>query len=186
MNGRTPNNSESAGIGQGRTLAAALAFLLLFCWRAQAEQSLEVAWNPSTAGGVAGYMVYYGNSSSNYTQSIDAGTNTSLTVPGLQEGQTTYMVVVAYNAQGMQSPPSNEISYIVPGALSVLSKAQPRSPTYLSFVAAPGHTYTVQASVNLTTWSTIWRTSATTNGWVQCEDPEGANLKMRFYRLVMQ
>ena len=96
------------------------------------------------------------------------------------------MVVVAYNAQGMQSPPSNEISYIVPGALSVLSKAQPRSPTYLSFVAAPGHTYTVQASVNLTTWSTIWRTSATTNGWVQCEDPEGANLKMRFYRLVMQ
>ena len=49
-----------------------------------------------------------------------------------------------------------------------------------------GHTYKVQASVNLTTWSTIWQTTSTSNAWTQFQDVEGANLKMRFYRLAWQ
>jgi hypothetical protein len=51
---------------------------------------------------------------------------------------------------------------------------------------APGHTYKVQASVNLTTWSTLWQTTATNNAWAEFADAQGANLKMRFYRLVWQ
>ena len=186
MDGNATKNSSSARTGQGRTLAAALALLLVFCWRTQAAQTLSVVWNPSPDKNVAGYMVYYGESSGDYTGQKNAGTNTSITISGLREGQTNYIIVKAYNAHEVESPPSNEISYIVPGILNVAPKAQLRSPAEISFPVAPGHSYQVQASVNLRTWSTIWQTTSTTNGWMQYQDPQGANLKMRFYRLVMQ
>jgi hypothetical protein len=117
---------------------------------------------------------------------LDAGTNTTYEVTGLEEGQTVNFVVTSYNAQGVESTPSNLISYIVPGIVSVAPKAGPRSPAVINFPVAPGHTYQVQASVDLATWSTIWQTTATNNAWTQFEDVEGANLKMRFYRLVWQ
>jgi hypothetical protein len=165
----------------------ALVALAVFLGRAaDAAQSLTLAWNPSAASGVAGYHIYYGDDGTNFQYEMDAGTNTTYEVTGLVEGQTVSFVVTSYNAQGVESTPSNLISYIVPGMVSVSPKAGPRSPAVINFPVAPGHTYQVQASVDLATWSTIWQTTATNNAWTQFKDVEGANLKMRFYRLVWQ
>jgi fibronectin type 3 domain-containing protein len=135
---------------------------------------------------VTGYHIYYGNDGANYQYVADAGTNTSYVVAGLQEGETNSFVVTAYNAQGVESDPSNLITYLVPGLVELAPKTGPRSPAVIRFAVAPGHTYQVQASVNLTTWNTIGRITATNNAWTQFQDLEGANLKLRFYRLVWQ
>jgi hypothetical protein len=178
------NRAAAARCGWGLTVVFAL--LLITCSRAQAQQSLTLAWNPSTNSNVAGYTVYLGYSSGDFTQQFDAGTNTSIVLKGLVPGQTNYMVVKAYNSQDVESAPSNEISFIVPGMLSMAPKAQPRKPAEISFAVAPGHSYEVEASVDLVNWSTIWETSSTTNGVMTYSDPEGANLKVRFYRLIME
>jgi hypothetical protein len=54
----------------------------------------------------------------------------------------------------------------------------------VSFPVAPGNTYSVQASTDLKNWDTIWQTTATSNTWVQFQDPVAPNLPMRFYRTV--
>ncbi len=165
---------------------ALLALALLFGPAAKAEQSLALVWSPSTTTSVAGYHIYYGDDGTNFQYVLDTGTNTSYLVSGLQEGQTNSFAVTAYDSQGVESDLSNLISYIVPGAVKVARKAGARSPSVINFSVAPGHTYKVQASVNLTTWSTIWQTTSTSNAWAQFQDVEGANLKMRFYRLAWQ
>jgi hypothetical protein len=165
---------------------AILALALVLGPAADAAQSLALTWNPSAAAGVAGYHIHYGNDGTNFQYEVDAGTNTSYLVTGLQESQTNSFIVTAYNAQGVESAPSNLISYLVPGLVELAPKAGPRTATVIRFVVAPGHTYQVQASVNLTTWDTIGQTTATSNAWTQFEDLAGANLKLRFYRLVWQ
>jgi hypothetical protein len=172
---------------------AALALLLAFCSLAHGAvpvtgsgQSLTLTWDPSISRNVAGYIVYYGADGTNFEYGVDVGNSTSYVACGLQPGQTNCFAVIAYNTQGVESRPSNIISYIVPGLLSVAPKTGPRSPATIRFPVAPGHTYQLQASVNLQTWSTIWQSTATNNAWFQFQDVEGANLRMRFYRLVWQ
>lgn len=70
-----------------------------------------LGWSPSTSTGVAGYKVYYGTSSGNYTQSVDAGAQTSAGISGLQLGQQYYFAVKSYDAQGNQSAFSKELVY---------------------------------------------------------------------------
>jgi hypothetical protein len=149
-------------------------------------QFAALTWDASTSKRVAGYALYYGEDGTNFECRVDVGTNTSCVVEGLQAGQTNYFAVVAYDAQGNESPMSNVFPYIVPGKLSLAPCAGPQSAAVISFPVAPGYTYQVQASVDLTTWSTIWQTAATNNAWSGFEDDESASLNMRFYRLVWQ
>ena len=81
---------------------------------ASAAQSVTLAWNPSPSANIAGYMVYYGNDGTNFGGELDAGTNTVATITGLAPGSTNYIEVVAYDSGNNESPPSNEIEYVVP------------------------------------------------------------------------
>jgi hypothetical protein len=172
---------------------------LAFCPRARADQSVTLAWDSSPDSAVAGYMIYYGNDGTNYTDHVNAGTNTSWTVTGLQEGATITFVVTAYDANNNQSPPSDPIVYYVPGVVimevvngglknnmrSLQHEANDAGPAMaVNFPVAAGHTYTVQASTDLKNWETIWQTAATTNAWVQYQDPIAGSLQMRFYRTI--
>jgi hypothetical protein len=55
-----------------------------------------------------------GLSSGNYTQTIGVGNATAVTVTNLISGSTYYFAVTAYNAAGVDSLYSNEVSYTVP------------------------------------------------------------------------
>jgi fibronectin type 3 domain-containing protein len=149
-----------------------------------ATQSLTLGWTPSPSTNVAGYHIYYGSDGTNFQYEMDAGTNTIFEVSGLQEGETNSFVVTAYDAQGVDSAPSNLITYVVPGTVNIASKAGAGSPAIITFPVVTGYTYQVQASVNLITWSNVWQTTATSNGWIQFEDSESTHLNTRFYRLA--
>jgi hypothetical protein len=52
------------------------------------------------------------------------------------------------------------------------------------FAGAPGHSYTVRASADLSSWSDIGNINADSNGAVQFEDPDANTLPYRFYRIA--
>jgi hypothetical protein len=69
-----------------------------------------VGWNATT--GAASYQVYVGPSSGNYTNKYSASsTSLQLTVA---HGSTSYVVCTAIGSTGLESTPSNEISYSAP------------------------------------------------------------------------
>jgi len=75
--------------------------------------SATLAWNAPTTytdgtpATVAGFKIYYGTSSGNYTTTIDAGNVTTFTVNNLSPG-TYYFTVTAYDASRVESNYSNE------------------------------------------------------------------------------
>ena len=72
---------------------------------------VSLAWDASTDPDVAGYKVYYGTSSRNYQVVIDAGKNTSSTIPNLQNGTPYYFAVTNYSTAGVESGYSNEVIF---------------------------------------------------------------------------
>ena len=65
---------------------------------------------------LAGYKIYYGTASGNYTQNVDVSNVTTYTVNSLNDGQTYYFVATAYNLARFESSYSNEISKIIPSS----------------------------------------------------------------------
>ena len=166
--------------------AWAAALCLFLCLTARADQSVTLAWSASPDPTVVGYKVYVGPLSGDYTNSYDAGSNTTYTVTGLKEGNTNYLTVTAYNADRVESAPPGEVAYIVPGLLVATPPAAMGNPLQMRFPVAPGHWYEVQASTDMQTWSTIYQTpTATANVWSTFQDPQSAAFQKRFYRLVL-
>jgi hypothetical protein len=72
---------------------------------------LALAWDPNTDPDIAGYKIYYGKISRNYTFEVDVGKYESVTISGLVPGKTYYFAVTAYDLSGNESDFSDEISY---------------------------------------------------------------------------
>lgn len=82
--------------------------------------SIEVSWNPIQQTDLAGYIVYYGTSSGVYRATdseagrspIDVGTETSISLNGVQNGTLYYIAVAAYDTAGKRhrSTLSREVS----------------------------------------------------------------------------
>lgn len=79
-----------------------------------ASENATLAWDPSSDPTAAGYYLYYGNSSGNYTQVINVGNTTTATLSDLTPGSTYFVVATAYTMAGLESLPSNEIAFPVP------------------------------------------------------------------------
>src|SRR5262245_1626675 len=94
------------------TLLSLLCLGPLSCTNAS-SQNVSLAWDPNSEPDLAGYIVYYGNASGQYTNSSRLANTTNTTVSGLQQGGTYYFAVTAYNDQGLESDPSNEVFYQV-------------------------------------------------------------------------
>jgi hypothetical protein len=108
-----------------------LALIVIASSRVEAG-SITLSWDPNAEPDIAGYIVYYGPSSGNYTNNTNVGNVTTWTVPGLTDGQLYYFAVRAYNTAGQQSPLSAEVS----GAID--APAQLTAPT-------PGSTFTTSS-----------------------------------------
>jgi len=86
-------------LGARIVLACALT-LPLFCPARLRGDDVGLAWNPSSDQRTAGYNLYYGLNSGDYTSSVDAQTNLTATIAGLTPGLTYYFAVTAYDANG--------------------------------------------------------------------------------------
>ena len=95
-----------------------LVGLMLFASITLADQSVTLAWDPSTDPEVTGAIVYYGNASRNYPYHTNVGNVTRATVNGLQAGLTYYFAVTATNSYGLESDYSNEVSTSIPPDLT--------------------------------------------------------------------
>ena len=102
-------------------LSGIVSFLVGSLSQAQTPQSVTLAWDPSPDPTVVGYLVYYGNSSGNYTQSFDVGNATTATVSNLTAGQY-FFVVTSYNSAGVESAPSTVVTF--PGTKDFLGTGQ--------------------------------------------------------------
>ena len=72
---------------------------------------VTLAWDPNIEEDLAGYIVYYGTSSRDYTHDVDIGNHTSCTISGFEDGITYFFAVTAYDEDGNESAFSNEDCY---------------------------------------------------------------------------
>jgi hypothetical protein len=119
----------------------ALALLVLFARPVHAG-TVTVAWDPNP-NPVAGYILYYGTASGTYTTSVDCSTATVWSVAGLTDGQQYYFALTAYDASGLQSSFSNEVTTIVapvgaPGRLTTPAPMSTLSGSTVQFQWAAG------------------------------------------------
>jgi hypothetical protein len=151
------------------------------------SQSVTLAWNASPDPTVVGYNISYGGASGVYTNTVNVGTNMQFTLSGLTPGSTYYFVTTSYNASGIQSIPTPEVAYVVPGLLSVTGPSVTNLAVNLQFAVASSTSYQLQASSDLRSWSNIWTfSSGSTNGVIQFSEPFLSAVSARFYRLLTQ
>ena len=167
-------------------LAALSVFFSVLPLNAVAEQTVTVAWRPSSDSTVVGYRVYTREGDSTNKTQVDVGANALGTVSGLKEGLRYGFTVTSYNAAGVESVPSPEVAITLRVPLRIVPGATPSSAKRLQFPAAPGKWYEVQASTDLKTWTTIWQTGvASTYSWTEFQDVQSVLFKSRFYRLIV-
>jgi hypothetical protein len=75
---------------------------------------LTLAWDPPDGPAPAGYRVRYGAWPGPVTEDRDAGKQTTLKVTSLAPGTTYEFHVVAYDAKGLTSGPSNYLKVTIP------------------------------------------------------------------------
>jgi hypothetical protein len=143
---------------------------------------VTLAWDASPDTNAVGYVLYYGTASGAYDFRLDVATNKTVTVANLTEGQTYFFVVTAYDSEGMESEPSNEVTFVVPGIL-LLTLGPISGLAVLRFPASVNLSCELQASSDLRTWQLLTRTTSLVNGWVEVFDLAIPPPPVRFYRL---
>lgn len=124
-----------------RTILLSL-FLILSVQPIFAAQSVTLAWNPNSETNLAGYRLYWGTGSRNYTFSNQVLVpKTDNTVSNLTGGVKYYFAVTAYTTDGLESDYSDEVSYTVPFmfpvALSVNNVANNGRNVRLNWTVTP-------------------------------------------------
>jgi hypothetical protein len=89
-------------------LTTLISVLLLFPFGAYGAE-LSLAWDANTEPDLAGYNIYYGTASGDYSHSIDVGNTTEYTVVDLDDGGTYYLAATAYDRDGNESGYSEEL-----------------------------------------------------------------------------
>jgi Fibronectin type III domain len=92
-------------------LIGILTTLVSMALEVKAVPTVTLAWDPNLDSTVAGYRLYSGTKSKVYTQTSELGNVTSTVVSNLIAGTKYFFVVTAYNTTGLESLPSNEVSY---------------------------------------------------------------------------
>jgi PKD repeat protein len=128
-----------------------LGFSLFFFSSQVLAGNLNFAWDASTSANVGGYKLSYGQSSKNYTSTIDVGNKTTYQATGLTAGTKYFFAVKAYgsSARSTESSYSNEVSATAP-AISTLSADFTASKT--SGIAPLVVTFTPATSGTITSW----------------------------------
>jgi hypothetical protein len=142
----------------GVLLSCVLLQLWLGC--ADASQGVMLAWDPGGDATVTGFSVYYGGGSGVYTGRVTVPFTNRATISGLIEGSTYYFAVTAHNAIGMESLPSNEVAYLVPGVMLKLKQLPPSGFPNAFLLASTGvvpFAWVVEVTENLRTWKILTR-----------------------------
>ena len=101
------------------TLLLVLSWVVLASIAYGGEIGIPLSWDVPTTNSdgtsltdLAGYTIYYGTASGDYSQSINVGNVTTYTVP-ISIGGTYYFAVTAYDTTGNESDYSNEVTKVI-------------------------------------------------------------------------
>ena len=89
------------------TLLVFLGVLISVTISYAAQITLE--WDANSEPNIFGYNVYYGKANGDYDVTLDVGNWTTATVADLEDDETYYFAVTAYNADGLESGYSSEV-----------------------------------------------------------------------------
>ena len=88
--------------------------LLLLSVSSAGAAEVSLTWDPNHEEDLAGYRVYWGPQSRDYSHSADIGDQVNYTVPNLTEGQVYFFAVTAYDVNQQESDYSVELAFAVP------------------------------------------------------------------------
>ena len=146
--------------------------------------SVTLAWDASPSPEVTGYRIHLGVVSGFYTTSGMVGKVTTKTVSGLAGGVTYFFAISAYDASGLESAFSNEISYTTPTGLPIVQiGVTANRQAVVTVQGLVGHSYDFQATQDFKTWTVIGTATTGAGGLVNFTDPKAASFPQRFYRV---
>jgi len=79
---------------------------------------VTLAWDRSVEADVIGYRVYYGRSPARMINTVEVPGTPQAIIPNLPDGYTYFFTVTAYNRSGLESFPSEWVSYSPPATES--------------------------------------------------------------------
>lgn len=97
-------------INYPKILTFFIVSILLFAPQSYSAQ-VTLEWGKSPSPNIAGYRVYYGIGSLNYSTVLDVGDNTSCVISGLLDNRTYYFAATAYDTSNYESVFSNEVNF---------------------------------------------------------------------------
>ncbi len=77
----------------------------------QGSVSVRVAWDPNPESNIQGYRIYYGRSAGGVTNVLDVGNQTTGAITNLAYSTPHFFYVTAYNTFGLESDPSEVLTY---------------------------------------------------------------------------
>jgi fibronectin type 3 domain-containing protein len=124
---------------------------------------VTLAWDVNPEIDVSGYKVYMGTVSQQYSQTLDAGANTTLLVGSLEFGTTYYFAVSAINNASVESDLSSELVVTVappplPMVAGILKSGSGQMGLNWSFLKTALGTlpeFVVSASQDLKVWTEV-------------------------------
>ena len=172
-----------------RALRVLAAFVFITLTRTTYANEPRLEWDASPEPNIAGYRVYSGESSRNYSHVVDVGLETSAPLTDLSAGETHYFAVTAYDQDQLESPFSDEISYTAPvdgvtSAIIPIGLMRLPNVARIQFDGRAGQQCRIVVSTDLIEWHSIRSIVLAQDGTlIYSEDGADSNT-MRFYRVV--
>jgi Fibronectin type III domain len=168
-------------------LAALLLSNLAVSPPAFATQSILLSWYPVVDPDIAGYAVYYGTSSHDYSHKLLID-EPSVVVSDLVENQTYFFAVSALNNGGLESALSDEVSYQVPpppsggyfGLFSEDNSIRPTSSGSFAVSVTPKGAYSGKLRLGMGRYSFTGKLDSSYEGSVTIQRRNASQLTVQF------
>lgn len=148
---------------------------------------VTLGWNAATDISVRGYAIYYGRTSQPTNTRIDAGSQLNCTISGLTVGVAYRIYAVSYDAQGVESIPSNQLTFTPTTPAPLLQIARlVNGNMRLNYAAGLNTTCAVQfaSSPATTYWQTLTNIAADASGNILVTDTTASRVPQRYYRIA--
>lgn len=89
--------------------------------------SITLAWNAVNNTPVAGYKIYFGSGTRNYTNVVNAGTNLTVSITNFSRGVNYFFAATSVTTNSLESDYSSEVTYkwsiipAPPGAVGIVT-----------------------------------------------------------------
>lgn len=152
---------------------------------------ITLGWNAASDGAVRGYAIYYGRTNLTANTRINAGTNLNCTISDLLVGVTYRIYAVSYDAAGIESLPSNQVTFTpmtpapIPPRLQIARLAD--GNMRLTYAAGTNTTCAIQFAATPTAkyWQTLTNVAANQAGNIIATDTTASRVPQRFYRVAL-